>query len=167
MALTEPSMALSPMGSSSYLTSGASFKLCVRSIKFEAEDGELQEKEGSSEITFRVGLLDLTQNDVQQIVWGKLDEIPTGYKLKKIKIKIHKDEALCGTNYSVKYDTYEFDKDIEFTFKFTTAMDLEDGSKVKLKLAQLVSTIATNAPSGAEATKTAVEALEHSAEKTD
>ena len=116
------------------------FKVCVKRIRMQDEDGETvksddDDKNDGDDIRFEPGLIDVTNGLPAE--WGKV-EIPTGFKLSRMQIKVKKDEALCGVNYSVKFNAETTPQDIEFKFRFDPAIDVSDGSTLNISMAQVV-----------------------------
>ncbi|MBI3534146.1 MAG: hypothetical protein HY072_01490 [Deltaproteobacteria bacterium] len=138
-----------------FATSVTEFKFCVKRIKLEDEDGNAKKKDGETgddgekdpeDIRFSPGLIDLSAGIVQD--WGTVN-IPIGFKLKKIKIKVKQDKTLCGVNYSVKFNTQEANEDIEFKWKFNPALDLTNAvSALKLSFSTIISTLKAAADAG-------------------
>lgn len=119
-------------------TTVTDFKICVRKVKLENEDGKTEQKDDQDEIEFKPGLIDLTAGTAKS--WGTMN-VPVGFKLKKIKIKVKKDKDLCGVDYSIKFNSATTDQDVEFKWKFEPAIDLDAGNKLSLALATVVSAL--------------------------
>ncbi|MBC7691569.1 MAG: hypothetical protein H7222_07350 [Methylotenera sp.] len=112
------------------------FKLCIKTIKLEDEDGKAQKEEDQEEIVFSPGLIDVTAGIEK--AWGNV-KVPVGFKLSRIRIKVKKDQALCGVSYSLSFNGQTTPEDIEFRFKFDPAVDFEDGNTLNLSLNTVVS----------------------------
>ncbi|MBI4924925.1 MAG: hypothetical protein HY843_03290 [Bdellovibrio sp.] len=154
-----------------FATSVNEFKFCVKRIKLEDEDGNAKKKDGETgddgekdpeDIRFAPGLIDLSAGVVKD--WGTVN-IPIGFKLKKIKIKVKKDKTLCGVNYSVRFNTQEASEDIEFKWKFSPALDLTNAvSALKLSFSTIMSTLRAAADAGTLAQiKSHIEGVEDAA----
>lgn len=119
-------------------TTVTDFKICVRKVKLENEDDEVEKMDDQDEIEFKPGLIDLTSGAAKS--WGTMN-VPVGFKLKKIKIKVKKDQELCGVDYSIKFNSATTDQDVEFKWKFEPPVELDAGNKLSLALATVVATL--------------------------
>lgn len=169
------------------------FKICVKRIKLEDEDGNTilkdpaaadtlgvqksgEDKEGKSEaekeqevqdekigeMVFSPGLIDLT--DSQTKSWGEI-QLPVGFRLKKLIIIVKKDEKKCGVDYSLNYNGYKSEQDVEFKWKFEPAIDLEAATEsLQLSFNSVVARLKEAVQSGSiEKLKERVEEVEGSA----
>lgn len=131
------------------------FSLCVSRIRLINEDGESEvgdstansdghehEHEESDEIRFEPGLIDLSSGEEKE--WDTV-ELPTGFKLEKLRVKVKKDKDLCGdVDYSVKFNDVEHTEAIEFKWEFDPAIELDDTTeKLTLSFGEVVSAIRT------------------------
>lgn len=124
------------------------FKFCVKRVKLEDEDGSAKKKEGEKgdggeegvdDVKFAPGLVSVGSGAA--VDWGTVN-IPLGFKLRKIKIKVKKDNDLCGVDYSVKFNSLTTDQDVEFRWKFDPALDLESGTRaLELSLSTVVTAL--------------------------
>ncbi len=158
------------------------FKFCVKRVKLENEDGSAQKKEGEKgdggeadvdDIKFAPGLISVGSGTA--VDWGAVN-IPVGFKLRKIKVKVKKDSDLCGVNYSVKFTSgsgsctsgCETDQDVEFKWKFEPALDLDSGTRaLELSLSTVVTALRAwaDSPTGSLKDKIEADASEGSAAK--
>lgn len=106
------------------------FKFCVKRVKLQGEDDSPIRKEGEKgengedhpdDIRFAPGLIDISDGKAHD--WGTM-EIPTGFKLKRIQIKVRKDQELCGVNYSVKFNDAIAVENFEIKWRFNPPIDL-------------------------------------------
>jgi len=112
------------------------FKLCVRSIRFESEDDVLIETDGLDDIRFSPGLIDVS--DGLEKKWTRLD-LPTGFALKRIRIKLDDDKDLCGVDYSLSFNGVSTDEEVEFRWMFSPPMIVtEDSPGIQLPLDTIV-----------------------------
>lgn len=138
---TVQSAAFSPTGASALgtffaTTTVTTFKICVKRIELDGDDDKPVKKEGEvgdngeanpDDIKFAPGLIDLSDGTAKS--WGNVT-IPAGFNLKRIKVKIKKDKALCGTEYSVKFNEFEDPRDVEFRFRFNPSVPISSTSPV-------------------------------------
>lgn len=121
-------------------TAVAEFKICVRRIRLENEDDQA-EKSGDDDsdfIEFSPGLVDLSNGEPKG--WGDA-KIPTGFKLKRIKVKVQKHAQTCGVDYSIKFNSETATRDVEFRFRFDPPIELEGDEKIKLSMAKVVAAL--------------------------
>jgi hypothetical protein len=152
-------------------TNVSDFKICVKRIRLQDEDGEAVSKDGETgengekdvdDIRFSPGLIDLTDGLPED--WGKV-EVPVGFKLSRLTVKVKKDESVCGVNYSVKFNSASSPQDIEFKFKFDPAVELSDGSTLNVSMAKVVEQLRLAVDSGDIASmKERIEAVEGAAQ---
>lgn len=114
-----------------YSTNITDFKLCVKKIQLINEQDETKKKDGEEEISFPVGLVDLSSGESTS--WGTV-EVPIDFMLKRVKIHIHKDSELCGVNYSAKFNSFESTQNLVIKYVFDTAIDLSAGDVVQLDM---------------------------------
>ncbi|MCM2276449.1 MAG: hypothetical protein NDJ89_00040 [Oligoflexia bacterium] len=162
-------MSLAGIGSSA-LTDTTDFSFCVRRVKLEGEDDQPVKKDDETgmngekdpdDISFAPGLITIEPNVA--VNWG-VANIPVGFKLKRIKIKVHKDQDLCGVNYSVKYNGVSQTEDIEFKFRFEPALDLDsDTSAIAVSLDSVVTALRNAGEVGVNQIKSIIEGAEGSA----
>lgn len=112
------------------------FKFCITQIKLENEDGD---SVGGS-IEARLGLIDVS-NNTSSIEWGTV-EVPVDFQLSKLTVEIHKDSETCsGADYSLSYKGTQLNQDIEFSFRFSPAISLDDSDVVTLGLTNIAAAI--------------------------
>lgn len=144
------------------------FKFCVTKVKFENEDGEVEQKDGADEVEFAPGVIDMTQSAASALNWGTISNAPVGFKLSKLNVEVHKDAQLCPTmtNYSLMFDAntgaVNTSLDFEFKFRFNPPIQLDSGDAVSLSFATMVQKMADAAASGESALKAAAEGMEES-----
>ena len=114
------------------------FKICIRELKLEKADGNYADKDGSGSLEYKIGLIDVSNG--AEKTWMTSD-FPVGFTLQRVKVVVHKDESLCGVNYSIKFNGFESNSDVEFKFKFEPAAEVVAGSTIKVALATVVSTL--------------------------
>jgi len=116
------------------------FKLCVKSVKFEGpiEDDGGNGSDDTGEIEFHPGLVDLTSGEAKE--WGRLT-LPEGFEATRIKVKVHKDRELCGTDYSIKFNDLTATADVEFRFRFNPPLTIKSGDKIQLTMGSVVTTL--------------------------
>jgi hypothetical protein len=133
-----------PSGSMAPSTPVTDFKVCIRGVRLENENDEVEsgdDEENSDEngmIQLSPGLVDLTSGIPQS--WGEA-KIPTGFKLKRIKVKIQKHVQTCGVDYSVKFNNETINRDIEFRFRFDPPVEIEENDRINLSLAAVVTAL--------------------------
>jgi hypothetical protein len=137
------------------------FKICVARIRLQNEDGDVEKnKDDEEDIRFAPGLIDVTnglRND-----WGQV-EVPVGFKLSRLTIKVKKDQDLCSQNYSVKFNNETTPQDIEFKWRFDPPLELEDGSQLNLSLNSVVEQLRLRIDEGSIASmKDRIESVEGS-----
>lgn len=152
-------------------TTVTDFKICVKRIKLEGDDDQPRKKEGEKgdngesdpdDIKFAPGLIDVGSGGEK--TWGTVN-LPTGFKLKKIKIKVKKDKDLCGVDYSVKFNSATTDQDVEFKWKFEPPIDLDAGV-ISLRLNEVIAALRQAGDDGTLASlKTHCESIESSGRK--
>ncbi|MCM2323376.1 MAG: hypothetical protein NDJ90_08955 [Oligoflexia bacterium] len=157
-------------GPSIALVDATDFKLCVRRIKLFDEDGKAVKKDDETglngekdpdDISFAPGLINI-QNGVAQD-WG-VANVPAGFQLTKMTVKVHRDEGLCGVPYSVKFNDVTQTEDVEFKFRFSPAIDLDDDTgAIALSLDAVVSALRNAASLGENNMKSYIEGVEGSA----
>ena len=119
------------------------FSFCVRDIKLETEDGSAvkntgQESEDSEDwIKFRIGLISLADGS-KSVSWGAA-QLPVDKPIKRVKIKIHRDEKLCNVPYSVKINDRTITRDIELHFSFAQPKNLAAGDTITLDVTSIIS----------------------------
>jgi hypothetical protein len=147
------------------------FKFCVSRVRLETEEEKNASDASSTEeddndgkaIEFNPGLIDLSSGAAAD--WGQL-VIPEKAKVVRIKIKVKKNEALCGTNYSLIYNGLSTPRDIEFRWKFDPAIDVDGTtSALRLSFQEIVAALQTSAMSDELQLKDRTEAVEGSALK--
>lgn len=154
---SDPVLALAPT------TAVTDFKICVKKVKLENEDGGVEKKDDQEEIEFKPGLIDLSSGAAKS--WGAMN-IPVGFKLKKIKIKVQKDKDLCGVDYSIKFNDQTTTEDVEFKWKFEPAIELEAGNALTLAISSVVSALRSAGDAGTLANvKSHIESIEESGSK--
>jgi hypothetical protein len=135
------------------------FKVCVSRIRLIGEDGndvkpvdddtKADDSSSSSsspsssanEIRFSPGLIDLSSG--KAVDWGKA-EIPTGFKIAGLRIKVHKDKDLCGVDYSLKFNELTTPQDVEFKWKFDPAVEFTGTTeKLEVSLAEVITSLGT------------------------
>jgi hypothetical protein len=122
------------------------FKVCIKKIKLEDESGEAQRGESEEdEIEFKPGLVDLSSLSTAEATIGTLENAPVGFKISKIKIKVRKDESLCGSGtHAIEINNgsnYTTDDEIEFKWKFNPAVELEGSDTVQLAFSEFVTAL--------------------------
>lgn len=156
------------------------FKICVKRLKLEdesdqphTEDGdddaaqaEEREAEANGELVFTPGLIDVSNG--QKKDWGQLN-IPVGYNLKSLKVKIAKDKDICGVDYSVSFNGQTSPEDIEFKWKFNPPVALDASTSVLvLSFDSVVTALRAAADSGNLAhMKETIEAIEEDAHEVE
>ena len=122
------------------------FKICIRELKLEKSDGGYADTDGSGSFEYKIGLVDVSNG--AEKTW-MTSAFPVGFTLQRIKVVVHKDESLCGVNYSLKFNSFQSNSDVEFKFKFEPAIAVATGSIIKVALSTVVSTLraAANASS--------------------
>lgn len=141
------------------------FKFCLKALKLEADDGKYADKDGSGSVEFKVGLLDVSNG--QEKVWAT-SNLPTGFRLRRIKAEVHKDFDVCNVNYSVKFNGFESQNDVEFKFKFEPPVDVTLGTSLRVALSSFVAALraaASSASLNENNLKDYVEGLEESGTK--
>lgn len=132
-------------GESPSISSITEFKVCIKKVKLENEDGEAERGESEEdEIEFKPGLVDLSNVTSAEATIGSLENAPVGFKISKIKIKVRKDSSLCGQNYSIKINNgtaYETDDEIEFKWKFNPPVELAGGDTLQLAFNEFVTAL--------------------------
>lgn len=112
------------------------FKVCVRSIRLENDDDEVvSDSQGNTDINFRPGLIDLSDGQVRQ--WGAAT-LPVGFALKRIRIKLHDDENLCQSDYSVRFNGVQTDEEVEFRWIFPNPVAVDAETDIELPLQAMV-----------------------------
>jgi hypothetical protein len=151
------------------VTSSDTLQFCITQVKLENHEGKAQTKDGQESIEFKPGLISLAgSNAGNTVTWGSMN-IPTGFKIGKLKVEVHKDQELCPTlgEYSVVYDingkSLQTDKDVEFKFKFNANPEINAGDTIRITLGNIVSAMA-QASSG-EDLKNKAEEIEESGAK--
>lgn len=141
---------LNPFASSSPAIAAISeFKVCIKKVQLEDETGEAQTGEDSEEkeIEFKPGLINLTSLTTETTI-GTLTNAPVDFKISKIKIRVRRDESLCGDgthSISWKEDsgaTHTSDDEIEFKWNFNPAVALSGGETVQLTFAEFTAALA-------------------------
>lgn len=118
------------------------FKICVRELKLEKSEGGYADKDGSGSLEYKVGLVDVSNG--AEKTWMTSD-FPVGFTLQRIKVVVHKDESLCGVGYSMKFNGFQSNSDVEFKFKFEPAIAISAGATIKVALSNVVSALRTAA----------------------
>ena len=126
-------------------TSVIDFKICVKEIELEDDTGRSRKRENQNEIEFNPGLIDLSSGTGQP--WGTL-KIPPGFNLSRIKVKVKKDQKLCGVDYSVKFNEQSTPEDIEFKWRFKPAIRVSQGDTLSMSLAEVVAALRTAGDEG-------------------
>jgi hypothetical protein len=111
------------------------FKICITSIRLVNDSEETQGKDGSDDIEFKPGLIDLS--DGQEKDWGSVST-PVGFKLKRLRVKVHHDPDLCGVDPSIQFNTATTQQDVELKFRFDPAIDLAEDDTLALNINALV-----------------------------
>lgn len=144
------------------------FKFCVKRVRLENDNDEPVSGDSNGDITFQPGLIDVSSGEVKE--WGR-PTLPVGFLLKRIKVKMAKDESVCGVNYSVQFNGVSTSEEVEFEWRFNPSIDLAASSAgVELRLQSFVNSLLAAVDSStltAEQLKQIVEDIEESAKKKD
>jgi len=137
-------------------------KFCVARIRLENEEektaAESTAVEESSYTQFAPGLIDVTSGAAQD--WGSL-ALPEKSQVVRLKIKVKKDESLCGTSYSLSFNGLSTPRDIEFRWKFDPPIDVSEATKaLRVSFDEIVSTLQASAMSDELQLKDRVESVE-------
>ena len=170
--------ALSSVMSLAPSTTVSAFKICVKRVKLEDADGKTVKKDNETgdagekdadDIRFAPGMIDVSAGTA--IDWGKAN-IPVGFKLSKLKIKVKKDNTLCPgmSGHSIIFNSQSTDEDVEFRFKFNPALDLNsDTGALAISLNTVVGAIRAAADSNpsnfGQAIKATIESNEGGGQK--
>lgn len=139
--------------------------ICVKRVQIDGDDdlpikktGEVAEDgtKDPSDIKFSPGLIKLITagqpTSTADMKWGTVT-LPTGFKVKRIKMKVKKDAALCtdatfdpngdSSVYGIRTGNsiFSMNNDVEFKFKFTPSIDIGDGTVLKLTLDTFITAI--------------------------
>lgn len=140
------------------------FKFCVARIRLESTEDKSADSEDESNYTqFTPGLIDMTSGEAQD--WDKL-ELPSKAKVARIKIKVKKDESLCGVPFSLLFNGLSTPRDIEFRWTFDPPIDVDGTTKaLRLSFQEIVDSLRDSAMSDEIQLKERIEQLEPEAEK--
>lgn len=155
-----------------FLTLGSvtEFKFCIKEVRLENDDDvAIVGTSGAADVRFTPGLIDVTSGNANK--WGDVF-LPVGFTLKRIKIKMAKDESgPCGVDYSVRFNGVESDEQIEFEWRFSPSISFtEDTPGITLSLQDFVNALITANDAStldSDSLKTTIEAIEESAEEND
>lgn len=140
------------------------FKLCVRSIKLENANEEAVALGDEEDIKFQPGLIDVTAGDQKK--WGNVT-LPSGFQLKRIKIKVAKDKNLCGTEYALSFNGVETDEEIQMRFILPVANNFDaENEDIHLPLQTMVDALLAQIDADTlsrDSLKDAIEAVEEQA----
>jgi hypothetical protein len=114
------------------------FKVCIESIRLQNDSDQVQQKDGQDDIAFKPGLIDLS--DGKEHDWGTLS-VPTGFKLKRLTVKVHQDPGECGVDYSIKFNDTTTQQDVELKFSWNPPTELKSGDTLKLSLNSLIANL--------------------------
>jgi hypothetical protein len=131
------------------------FRFCVSRIRLEEEGG------GSKEMDLAPGLINVSEGE--PVDWGTI-EVPEGFEIDRVRVKVHKDKRLCGVDYSVKFNEATSPQDVEFRFRLDPPLTTTEGvSSLELSLKEVVAKLRQAADSGSLASlKDRVEEVEGS-----
>jgi hypothetical protein len=150
---------LAPSGSeeasSGDLADVTDFRFCVKRIRLIASDGSSVARDGEvdeegnelrDELRFSPGLIDVSSGEQKD--WGTL-EMPVGFRVSEIRVKVKKDAAACGVNFSLSFNGETTPQDIELRWKFNPPIELDEGTQaISLSFSQVVSALRSAAASG-------------------
>jgi hypothetical protein len=143
------------------------FKFCVARVRLESQaEKEAADASGSSEddssyTQFAPGLIDVSAGTAKD--WGAV-ALPEKAQVVRIKVKVKKDESVCGTDYSVMYNGMSTPRDIEFRWKFEPAIDVSAATvALRLSFDEIVAALQGSAMSDELQLKDRIEAVESTA----
>lgn len=106
------------------------FKFCVARIRLETkaekDANTAIDDNGSDSVVFTPGLINLSDGTAKD--WGEL-AMPAKAQVARIKIKVKKDAALCGVDYSLLFNGLSTPRDIEFRWNFDPPIDVDSTTK--------------------------------------
>lgn len=166
--------------------------ICVKRVRIDGDDDKAIKKTGEvgdngetdpDDIKFSPGLIKLVVAGQPaastDLTWGKV-VLPLGFKVKRIRMKVKKDAALCTDStfdpngdssiYGIRAGNQIFsaNNDIEFKFKFSPSIDVADGGVLRVTL-DAFTTALKNAVAASDITgnslKSVIEAAEGDAAK--
>ena len=139
--------------------------ICVKRVRIDGDDDQAIKKAGEvdddgtkdpSDIKFAPGLIKLVvasePASTGEMNWGTVT-LPTGTKVKRIRLKVKKDAALCtdatfnpngdSSIYGMRVGNAVFsaNNDIEFKFTFSPSIDIGVGTVIKLTLDTFITAI--------------------------
>jgi hypothetical protein len=122
------------------------FSFCLERVRLYDDSGNTHgEDEGKDYVEFKPGLIDVS--DGLEKEWGSVP-VPTGFRLKSLRAKVHQDRDLCGVDHSVKFNDLTTQQDLEFKFDFDPAVELAKDDVLKLTLNQVIADLRTAASGG-------------------
>lgn len=137
------------------------FKFCVTRVRIDNDDDSARlaaqadessddnsdsSDDDSQDVRFAPGLIDATNGEAKE--WGKIT-IPEGYKVKGIRVKVHRDTQLCGVDYSVKFNDATTPQDVEFKWSFNPPLEIDGATQqLELSLKEVVAHLREAASSG-------------------
>ena len=142
----------------------AKFLLCLANLKFQTDSGDSIEQNGSDEINYPLGLIDLS--DGGEKVWGS-HVVPVNFMLKKITAIVKPNPAICGTSNSINFNSKTTSETISLKWNLAPPINLTNGTSVSVSLANVVSSLRQASDGGSlhnDHLKSIVEATEDSAE---
>lgn len=140
------------------------FLLCVSKIKFQTDSGDTIEQNGSDEINFPLGLIDLSDGGEKN--WGS-KTVPIDFLLKKVTAVVKPNPAICGNSNSITFNSRTTNETISLKWTLATPITLTDGTAIRVSLTNIVQALRQANDAGSlhnDHLKTIVEATEDSAE---
>lgn len=136
------------------VSSFSTFQICLDTVTFERLDGSAETQNGSSNIVLNPGLLTFSPTSTDPMVIGSLN-LTADSVLKDVKLTVASVPQLCGTNYSVRFDSgtsgpVDLTQNVAFRFDFPVSGTTVTGSAqtLTLFLGQVVDGMVTLANAG-------------------
>lgn len=112
-----------------YAAPVTNFEFCITQMKVVTEGDSTA---GASQEAI-LGLVDVSNANLSSD-WGTI-ELNEGDTISEIHFEIHKDAENCGgADYSVSYNGQKLNKDLEFKFRFSPALIVNNGDTINLQL---------------------------------
>jgi hypothetical protein len=138
------------------------FKFCVSRVRLETQaekdSNDTNAIDDAHSVQFAPGLIDIGAGTAKD--WGAV-AIPAKAQVVRMKLKVKKDAAVCGVDYSLIYNGLSTPRDIEFRWKFEPAIDV-DGATAALRVSfdEVVAALQASAMSDELQLKDRIEAVE-------